>query len=341
MMEEIIASGQADVVEIGRATVADPFFVKKIKIGRENEIRKCTRCYQCLAERVHTQTRICAINPVIGRELENLQAFPPTDPKKILVAGGGPGGLQAAVKAAERGHDVTLYEKSDSLGGALKSERKVDFKADFFGLAQTLKAEADRVGVKILLNTELTSEIAKAEKADIVIAAVGAEAIMPPLPGIDSPNVISANRLSDDDIIVGNKVVILGGGLVGCEAAIHLAQDGKDVTIVELLDGIARDLNGLQAPVMLHKMDDVGIKVLVSTKGLEINDIGLKIEVADGTQSVLEADTIFIAVGQRPKVEAVDKLRDAAPIVEVVGDCFQPGKITDALVRGWYAGIDA
>ncbi|MDR2487591.1 MAG: FAD-dependent oxidoreductase [Clostridiales Family XIII bacterium] len=340
MMEDILASGKADVVEVARGLLADPNLPRKAMTGREGEIRKCIRCFVCLSERVHTQTRICSVNPLIGRELESLSGWPATTPKKVLIAGGGPGGLQAAITAAERGHDVTLYEKSDVLGGALRTERKVSFKLDFFDLARVLEQEARSKGVKIVLGQALTEEIAEREKADVVLVAVGAEPIKPPIPGIDSDKVITGNQISDDDVTIGQNVVIMGGGLVGSEAAVHLAQEGKNVTIVEMLGDIARDVNGLQKPILMKTLAQEGVAIRTGTKGLEVNDEGLKVETPDGTQEVIPADTVIVAVGQRALRGEVEKLLDAAPIVQTIGDCVRPGKVTDALVRGYYAGLD-
>ncbi|MDR0817122.1 MAG: FAD-dependent oxidoreductase [Clostridiales Family XIII bacterium] len=340
MMEDILKSGKADVVEVARGLLADPYLPVKAMTGREDEIRKCIRCYVCHAERVDTQTRICSVNPQIGHELEALSGWPQTTPKKVLIAGGGPGGLQASITAAERGHDVTVYEKEKELGGALRSERKVSFKQDFFDLARSLEVTAALKGVKIIRGQALTEEIAEKEKADVVLIAVGAEPIRPPLPGIDSGKVITGNQLSDDDVTIGQNVVILGGGLVGAEAAVHLAQEGRNVTIVEMLGSIARDVNGLQKPILMKKLDAEGVTIMVSTKGLGIDDRGLKVEREDGTQEIVPADTVVVAVGQRPLTGEVDKLRDAAPIVRTIGDCVRPGKVTDALSRGYYAGLD-
>jgi 2,4-dienoyl-CoA reductase-like NADH-dependent reductase (Old Yellow Enzyme family)/thioredoxin reductase len=340
MMEEILTSGKADIVEMGRALLADPYLPTKVMTGKEDEILHCIRCCTCHAERSLTQTRICSVNPIIGRETENKNAFPPTTPKKVLIAGGGPGGMKCAITAAKRGHDVTLYEKDDTLGGALRSERKVEFKHDFYDMARVFSLEMERNGVKVIKGTALTPEIAEVEKPDVVVVAVGATGIMPPIKGIDHPKVISANRLSDDDVTIGQTVVIMGGGLVGCEAAAHLAMEGKDVTIVEMLDGIARDVNVVQGPILKKALDKYGVKVLVNTKGSEISDAGLEIEDADGNKQVLPADTVLISVGQRSLHDVVNSLRDTAPLVLPIGDCVRPGKVTDAVLLGYYTGLD-
>jgi NADPH-dependent 2,4-dienoyl-CoA reductase/sulfur reductase-like enzyme len=340
MMEEILASGKADIVEMGRALLADPFLPTKIMTGKEDEIHHCIRCFTCLSERVQTQTRICSVNPVIGREIENKNAFPPTTSKKVLIAGGGPAGMKCAVTAAKRGHDVTLYEKHDALGGALLSERKVEFKHDFYDMARVLGLEMERNGVEVITGTALTPEKAAMEDADVLVIAVGASGIMPSIPGIDHPNVISANRLSDNDVTIGDTVVIMGGGLVGCEAAAHLAMEGKDVTIVEMLDTVARDANGLQGPLLKKALDAHSVNVLVNTRGTEISDAGLTVADADGAVKTLPADTILIAVGQRPLTDVANSLRNAAPLVLPIGDCVRPGKVTDALLLGYYTGLD-
>jgi 2,4-dienoyl-CoA reductase-like NADH-dependent reductase (Old Yellow Enzyme family)/thioredoxin reductase len=340
MMEDILTSGKADIIEMGRALLADPYLPTKVMTGREDEINHCIRCFTCLSERVHTQTRICSVNPVIGREIEHKNAFPPTTPKKVLIAGGGPAGMKCAVTAAGRGHDVTLYEKDDTLGGALRSERKVEFKRDFYDMARVLGLQMERAGVKVVKGTALTPEIAETEKPDVVVVAVGATGIMPPIPGIDHPKAVSANRLSDDEVTIGDRVVIMGGGLVGCEAAVHLAMEGKDVTIVEMLGDIARDVNALQGPMLKKELAKYGVKILLNTRGTEISDAGLAALDADGNKQVLEADTVLVSIGQRPLTGVVNALRDAAPIVLPIGDCVRPGKVTDALVLGYYAGLD-
>ena len=169
MMEEIIASGKADVVEMARALLADPELPRKVMSNREDTIVKCLRCYTCLAERVATSTRRCTVNPLIGRELESRDIVPVTVPKKVLVVGGGPGGLQAAVTAAKRGHRVILCEASDELGGILKGERAIPFKYEMYELGVTLGRQARQLGVEIRLNTRVTKEYAEQENPDAVI----------------------------------------------------------------------------------------------------------------------------------------------------------------------------
>jgi 2,4-dienoyl-CoA reductase-like NADH-dependent reductase (Old Yellow Enzyme family)/NADPH-dependent 2,4-dienoyl-CoA reductase/sulfur reductase-like enzyme len=339
-MEDIIASGKADVVEMARALLADPFLPRKVMLGHDDEIVRCIRCYTCLAERVHTQTRICSINPIIGREYESRFALPPSESKKVLVAGGGPGGMKTAITAAQRGHKVILCEKSAELGGTLKSVKAIPFKKDLYGLIKSLEFQMRKLGVQIRLNTEATQELVEREAPDVLVLAVGGAPIVPPIPGIDSPKVVPANNLSDEGITIGKKVVILGGGLVGCESAVHLAQEGKDVTLVEMMKEVAVDANVRQRPILLDMLAKLRVRVETRMKGVRITGEGLVCTDETGKEKLFQADTVVCAVGQRALREVVNSLLDAAPDVVQVGDCINPKKVTEALYRGYHAGLD-
>jgi len=339
-MEEIIASGKADVIEMARALLADPFLPRKVMLGHDDEIVRCIRCYTCLAERVHTQTRICSINPVIGREYESRFALPTSEPKKVLVAGGGPGGMKTAVTAAQRGHRVVLCEKRAELGGTLNCVRAISFKKDLYGLIKSLEVQMRKAGVEIRLNTEVTRELVEREAPDVLVLAVGAVPVVPHIPGMDSPKVVLANNLSNEGIVVGAKVVILGGGLVGCESAVHLAQKGKDVTLVEMMKDVAVDANVRQRPILLDLFGKLQVKVKTRMKGVKITDKGLVCIDETGKEHLFEADTVVCSVGQHALGEVVNNLLDAAPEVVQVGDCVKPQKVTEALYRGYHAGLD-
>jgi 2,4-dienoyl-CoA reductase-like NADH-dependent reductase (Old Yellow Enzyme family)/NADPH-dependent 2,4-dienoyl-CoA reductase/sulfur reductase-like enzyme len=339
-MEEIIASGKADVVEMARALLADPFLPRKVMLGQDDDIVRCIRCYVCLAERTHTQTRICSVNPIIGREYESRFALPASEPKKVLVAGGGPAGMKAAVTAAQRGHRVTLCEKSADLGGALKCVKVISFKKDLYGLVKNLEAQMRKAGVEIRLNTEVTQEFVEREAPDVLVLALGAASIVPSIPGIDSPKAILGTRLSEPGVAIGKKVVILGGGLVGCESAVHLAQQGKEVTLVEMMEDIAVEANVRQRPILLDMLSRLQVKVKTRTRGVRVTDQGLVCTDDSGNETLFEADTVVVSVGQRALREAVNGLLDAAPEVVQVGDCVKPQKVTEALYRGYHAGLD-
>ena len=254
-MEEIIASGKADVVYMARALLADPYLPRKIVENREEEIVKCLRCFTCMAERAATSTRRCTVNPLIGREMEGDEVLPAPVKKKVLVAGGGPGGLYAAYTAARRGHHVILCERESEVGGILKSEQALPFKHEMYELAGTYKLLAEKAGVSIRLNTEVTKEYAEKENPDALIIAVGSKPLIPPIPGLDGKNVVVVNNYYLEKEKVSDEVVVFGGGLAGCECAIHLGMEGKKVHLVEMRDALAPDANVRHRPLLLKEIE--------------------------------------------------------------------------------------
>lgn len=341
-MEEIIASGKADVVYMARALLADPFLPRKITENREDEIVRCLRCFTCMAERAATSTRRCTVNPLIGRECEGDEVMPAPVKKKVLVAGGGPGGLYAAYTAARRGHQVVLCEKEDELGGILKSERALPFKYEMYQLSGTYEKLARDAGVEIRLNTEVTKEYAEQENADALIIAVGSEPLVPPIPGLDGENVVIVNNYYRESGKVGGEVVVMGGGLAGCECAIHLAQEGKTVRLVEMRGELAPDANVRHRPLMLKQMDGLGENLTVYTghKALKVTNEGVVCQDKDGKEVLVPGRSVICALGQRSRSAVVDELRDAAPFVRVIGDAAKVSTITNAVYWGHHAALD-
>ena len=339
MMEEIIASGKADVIYMARELLADPFLPSKVVAGQEDKIVKCLRCFTCMAERPVTGTRRCAVNPLIGREIEGTDVAPARKSKKVLVAGGGVAGLKAAITAAQRGHQVVLCEKSDQVGGILKSEQAIDFKHEMYELGLTLERQALAEGVEIRVNTTVTPEYVEAEKPDALILAVGSTPIVPPLPGIKGDNVVVVNNYYLEPHKVGDSVVVLGGGLAGCECAVHLQQAGKTVHLVEMRNTLAPDCNIRHRPILMQKLDE-GVKVHLGTAGQSVTAEGLVVKNEDGTVETIPCDTVICAVGQRANRADVDALRLSAPFVREVGDCIRPANITKAMYEGYHAALD-
>ena len=338
-MEEIIASGKADIVYMARALLADPFLPRKVMENKEDQIVKCLRCFTCMAERAMTSTRRCTVNPLIGREMEGCEIHLAPEKKKVLVAGGGPGGLYAAYTAARRGHQVILCEKESKIGGILKSEQAIPFKHEMYELANTYKKLAENAGVEIRVNTEVTPEYAEKENPDALIIAVGSSPLVPPIKGLDGENVVLVNNYYLEKEKVGDKVVVFGGGLAGCECAIHLGMEGKEVHIVEMRDELAPDANIRHRPLLLKEIDKYAT-VHTGCKGLEVSKEGILCEDKEGNQVLVEGDSIICALGQRSRRDVVDALRDSAPYVAVIGDASKVSTITNAVYEGYHAALD-
>lgn len=338
-MEEIIASGKADVVYMARALLADPFLPRKIMENRDDEIVKCLRCFTCMAERAATSTRRCTVNPLIGREIEGDEVMPAAVKKKVLVAGGGPGGLYAAYTAARRGHQVILCEKEAELGGILKSEQALPFKHEMYELTGTYEKFARNAGVEIRLNTEVTAELTEKENADALIVAVGSTPLVPPIPGLDGENVVVVNDYYKEKEKVTDKVVVFGGGLAGCECAIHLGMEGKEVHLVEMRNELAPDANVRHRPLLLKEIDKY-VTVHTGCRGMEVTKEGIICETEDKEQILVPGTSVICALGQRSRTDVVETLRDCAPYVAVIGDAGKVSTITNAVYEGYHAALD-
>ena len=356
MLEDIIANGRADAVVMARALLADPYLPRKAMEGRDDEIVRCCRCFTCMAERLLTGLRICALNPVIGSEYELSLTPPPAKLKKVLIAGGGPGGMQCAITAAERGHEVTLCEKTGSLGGALKAERGIPFKADLYRYIETKALQMERAGVDVRLNTEVTPELAAEIAPDVLIVAAGSSPLVPQIPGIEKA--VMADDLHDagarlgliGDLhdaggimgaevgALGKRIAILGGGLVGCETAVYLAGQGHYVTVVEMKEDICTDANPRQRPLLLAELEKT-VTCMKNTRAVKVIDEGLVCETASG-EILIRADMVICAAGRVPNRAIAERLAYSAPYVEAIGDCVTPGIVANATFRGHFAALD-
>jgi len=329
LLEEIVASGQADVVEMARAIMADTDLIKKARAGKPEEIRPCLRCLACFSHLITNDQIYCAVNPLVGRELEYRYARPPAEKKTVLIAGGGIGGMQAALSASKAGHKVILCEKSGRLGGALKCEESVPFKTkikDYLAYQARMIAKSP---IDVRLNTEVTPELASALRPDAIIAALGARPVVPPIKGIDGANVLSAEDVYENPEKAGRRVVILGGGLVGMELAIYLAMLGRNVTIMEMLPYLNHGGNILHQLALDVEIAKYGIALALGTKAAEISGSGV-IGEKDGAATPYQADTVVYAIGQSPLREEAYALRGCAPEFYVIGDCHQPKNIMQA-----------
>jgi 2,4-dienoyl-CoA reductase-like NADH-dependent reductase (Old Yellow Enzyme family)/thioredoxin reductase len=329
LLEEIVASGQADVVEMARAVMADTDLVKKARAGKPEEIRPCLRCLACFSHLITNGQIYCAVNPLVGRELEYRHALPISEKKNVLIAGGGIGGMQAALSASNAGHKVILAERSDRLGGALKCEEDVPFKSKIREYLSYQARMIARAPIDVRLNTAVTPELADTLGPDVIIAALGARPVVPPIKGINRSAVFSAEYVYSHPEAVGNKAVILGGGLVGVELAIHLAMLGRAITVMEMLPELNSGGNILHQLALDVELARYGISVALGTKAAEI--IGKGVSGLRGDSPVFfEADTVVYAIGQAPLRAEADALRECAPEFYLVGDCHQPRNIMQA-----------
>lgn len=338
-MEEIIASGKADIVYMARALLADPFIPRKVTENKDEEIVKCLRCFTCMAERAATATRRCTVNPLIGREMEGCEIAKAPVKKKVLVAGGGPGGLYAAYTAARRGHEVILCEKENEIGGILKSEQAIPFKQEMYELSGTYKLLALKEGVEIRVNTEVTKEYVENENPDALIIAVGSAPFVPSIKGLDGENVVIVNDYYLNKDKVTDNVVVFGGGLAGCECAIHLGMEGKNVHLVEMREELAPDANVRHRPLLLKEVDKY-VTVHTGYRGLEVTGEGILCEDKEGNQKLVPGTSVICALGQRSRTNVVNELRDAAPYVAVIGDAAKVSTITNAVYWGYHAALD-
>ena len=357
MMEEIILSGKADIIQLGRQTLADPDLPLKARTGREDEINKCMRCMTCFSCSTSSGIFYCAINPVIGHEHDVLFSTPARKTKKVLVAGGGVGGMQAALTAAERGHEVILCEKTDRLGGVLRCERNIPFKEKLDYYLNKQERLIARAPIEVLLNTEVTPEFARSMRPDVIIAALGAAPVVPKIPGIEKA--LMAEDVYMDPEKAGRRVAIIGGGLVGLELGVFLSAAGREVEVVEMLPSTIASVNEsgisemISNPGLLEPGSNVvhgialseqlkalpNMKLTVSAKALEIDDGGLTIEDADGKRFI-EADTVICAVGQRPLSDEASALYDCAAEFYQIGDCVSPKNILTATQAAYQTARD-
>jgi pyruvate/2-oxoglutarate dehydrogenase complex dihydrolipoamide dehydrogenase (E3) component len=257
----------------------------------------------------------------------------------VVVAGGGPGGLYAAWTAARRGHNVILLEKEDQLGGILKSEQALPFKHEMFELTGTYERFCRAAGVDIRLGVEATPELVEELGAEALIIAVGSEPLVPPIPGLDGDNVVVVNNYYLEKDKGGDEVVIMGGGLAGCECAVHLAQEGKRVSLIEMRDALAPDANVRHRPLLMAQIDKLGVDVRLGHRALRVTDEGVWCE-ADGNEVLVAGASVICALGQRSRTATVEALQDAAPFVRVIGDAARVSTITNAVYWGYHAALD-
>ncbi len=336
LAEEILEQNKADLIGIGRGLIADAEWPKKAKEGREDEIRLCTACMHCIKTIYAREDLRCAVNASAGQEAE-CKIVPVDKPKTVFIAGGGPAGLEAARVSALRRHKVHLFEREE-LGGQLNIASVPPGKAEIKLLLDFEKNQINKLGVKVEKRA-LTSEIVSQAKPDAVIVATGAQPIVPSMPGIEKENVVTAWQVLKGEVTPEGKVVILGGGEVGAETAEYLAKKGNQVTIVEMLDKVASDMDELSCHLLLFSLDDLGVKILTKATAREITDLGVVIEHL-GKEQLIEADTVVLALGAQPNQELGNQLKKLGTQLYIVGDCNTVGRLPDAVEGGFKAALN-
>ena len=343
LMEQVLAEGKADIIAVGRSIIADAQMPDKLRGGRADDVTPCIRCNHCISESfvpyVKYSSRLtrCSVNPVAGREYTEKDVCPALIPKKVLVIGGGPAGMEAAITLADRGHQVILAEKSGRLGGAIRFAGHVSFKSKLDQLMQVLIRRVERRKITVMLNTGMTPELARSLRPDAIVCAIGADPIVPPVPGVDLEIAVSAVGMHEHMEEIGQNVVILGGGLVGCEESILLGELGKKVTVLEMKPELCRDAPFLHHEAVLLEMERLGITARTGMRCTGILPDGVTAE-QDGKEIKLPADTVIIAAGLAPKLDEAESFRSCAPEFWKIGDCRQARNVRLAIHEGYDAG---
>ena len=336
LAKKVIADGTLDYLGLAHEMLADPYWPTKMKEGRYEDIRPCIGCNECLLAGFSGKHYYCAVNPTCYAEKDYALPKPDGSKKSILVIGGGPGGMSAAITARQRGWDVELWEKSDRLGGTLWAAGGPDFKADIIKSIQYMKTQCEKLGVKVCYNKTATAENVLGGNYDKVILAAGASPAVPPIPGIEHAQLVS--DYLTHKVGVGKKVVIIGGGLAGTEAACDIAPNAEEVTIVEMLPDIlytaAHCLNNDQQ--LRNMVRDRGVKVAADAKVTNITADSVTYE-KDGQTVTIPCDTILNAAGFQANNQLEDLLEDNYDNVTVIGDAVGPRKILNAIHEGYHA----
>lgn len=341
LAEQILAEGKADVIAMARQSIADPYFPEKARHGQAEDIIPCLRCLDCLTG-LHAGNQLsCAVNPRTAQECRfDRMSAPAKAQRKVLVVGGGPAGMQAAVTAAQRGHIVTLAESSDKLGGLLKFTDYDDLKVDLMRLKNYLIHQVEKSPMEVKLNTTVTPDFIQAGGYDAVILAVGSSPARPPIPGLDDPSVEHATTVYTKLENFGKRVAVLGGGLVGCETGLYLAEHGHEVTIIEMQSEIAPEANWMHKEGMMQSFAKAPI---TCRTGLRVSRIvprkGVYALNGEGQEEFIPADGIVYAMGMRPNTATVDALKDVCLDTYTVGDCVRPRKARQAMEEGYWAAV--
>jgi 2,4-dienoyl-CoA reductase-like NADH-dependent reductase (Old Yellow Enzyme family)/thioredoxin reductase len=333
LAETLIQERRADLVCMGRGLLADPELPKKAAAGRFEDIRRCIACNTCMESIFKNGSIQCLVNPVLGRELE-MTLSPARKRKRILVVGGGPGGMTVAATAAQRGHAVDLYEKRPTLGGQLVPGSRADFKQDIQHLIRYLHRQLEEQGVSCHLDHEVTPEEIQQSAPDAIVLATGSIPLLPPIPGIDLEHVKTYADVLDTPFQHVSNAVVVGGGATGCELALHLANTGCTVTIVEMLPDIALQLESITRKVLLKKLEESGVNLLTEHRLDKIGSTGVVVKDQSGAEKAIEAQCVVIAVGTAADTRLYEEIENLDCAIFRIGDCLEARSAKAAIYEG-------
>ena len=338
LAEAAIKAGRCDMISMGRQSLADPLFPKKAKEGAVDHIRRCIGCQIGCVENLYRGTTInCTMNPRIGHEYEYRQLDETRTAKKVVVIGGGIGGMMAAITAAESGHDVTLYEKADRLGGQWNLACVPPYKQELSSLVVWQKKQLQGLPVQIVLNKEMTAEEILALHPDEVVLATGALPAMPPFKGIDKAHVCSSARVLSGTKIAGKRNAVIGGGDVGCETAAFLASTGQSAAVFEMTDGLCPKMEGSVKYFLQEYLDKHHVETYLKAKVMEIKDDAIVYEQEGRIQEYGPIDHVIIAVGGKANNSLAKELRDKVSL-HVIGDALSVRQGIQAMQEGYKTG---
>ncbi len=335
--EQVLRDGKADFIAIGRALLADPQLAIKLHTGRSREIRPCIRCNEMCIGRLQSGLSVrCSVNAETS--FESYQFVPAQKRKRVLVIGGGPAGMEVARVSALRGHEVFLLEKNKKLGGHLIEATVPSFKEDLRDYRDWLVRQIKGLGVKIKTDQVVTQSVVRDISPDVVIIATGSRQILPDIPGIEKPVVTTAIDILLGKAKPGHRNIIVGGGAIGCEVALHLAVNEKKSTIVEMLPEIAADVPGMAKGALLTALADKQVESLTNARIIEIVDSGVIAIDQDKNRLDLTGDRIILAIGLVSQSELYDELREIVSEIFLIGDCVEPRKVGEAIRDGYRIG---
>ena len=336
--ESIVQEGRADLIAMGRALLADPHVPQKVASGRGEDIAPCIYCGTCLDSIMSREEGIwCAVNAALGRERE-YELKPAERPKRVVVVGGGPGGMEAARVASLRGHRVTLFERDDELGGQLLLASKPPFKDTIDTFRRYLADQLAKLGVELRLGENFTADLLDQFKPDVVVLAVGVMPFVPQIPGVEGKQVLLATEVLAG-AETGERVAVIGGELVGCETAAYLAEQGKRVTIMRRGPALATKVGPTVRGPLLRGLEAKGVSILTGVEYEEITEAGVIVRTGEGERRTVEADTVVLAAGAKPNTELLAAVEGKVPQLFCVGDCIEPRGIREAVEDGYRVGL--